>query len=208
MGVIQGNVFRNSYPDLVKLDDDLIPTNLKPLLNSTKLMETELIKVENIRFRNSIIGFAEKMKVAMNFRSNNKTGGGSKIPWKCNVVAKGINFNGMADLFYFMSYPMSKFGRVLTAAVNINRSLKLQMQYADNNRFYCPKYKLETANGKYIPFFNQIITAPGHRQTTLVKNNVVRMLLSGPEGLQKSAYNVKYQPGCRWWGMLPLPHDT
>jgi hypothetical protein len=107
-----------------------------------------------------------------------------------------------------MSYSVSKFGRVLTAAVNVNRSLKLQMQFADNNRFYCPKYKLTTKDGKFIPFFNQIIIGPGHRQGVVVKNNVVRLLLGGPEGLTNSGYKATYQPDCRWWGMLPLPQDA
>ena len=146
------------------------------------------------------------MKVAMNYRSQNKIGNGSKVLWKCAV--KTLTFNQMADLFYFMSYPQSKFGHVLTAAVNINRSLKLQMQFADNNRFFCPKYKLSSGNGKHIPFFNQIITGPGHKQAVVVKNNVVRMLLGGPQGLSNSGYKATYQPDCRWWGMLPLPHDA
>ena len=174
MGVIQGNVFINSYPTLVKLDNDLIPDELKHIVNNQKKMETQLFQVQNIRFRNSIIGFAEKMKVAMNFRSQNKIGSGSKVPWKCNV--KTLNFNQMADLFYFMSYRQSLYGHVLTAAVNINRSLKLQMQFADNNRFYCPKYKLASKDGHHIPFFNQIITGPGHKQAVVVKNNVVRIV--------------------------------
>jgi hypothetical protein len=206
MGVIQGNVFINPYPTLVKLDNDLIPDDLKSMINDQKKMETQLFQVQNIRFRNLIIGFAEKMKVAMNFRSQNKMGSGSKVPWKCNVLT--LNFNQMADLFYFMSYRQSQFGRVLTAAVNINRSLKLQMQFADNNRFYCPRYKLATKDGKFVPFFNQIITGPNHRQSVVVKNNVVRMLLGGKEGLSNSGYNATYQPDCRWWGMLPLPQDA
>lgn len=206
MGVIQGNVFYNPYPTVVKLDNDLIPDNLKPIINNRKEMETQLFKVQNIRFRNSIIGFAEKMKVAMNFRAQNKMGSGSKVPWKCNV--KSLNFNQMADLFYLMSYPGSQFNKVLTAAVNINRSLKLQMQFADNNRFYCPRYKLSTKDGKFVPFFNQIITGPGHKQAVVVKNNVVRLLLGGNEGLTNSGYKATYQPDCRWWGMLPLPQNA
>lgn len=206
MGVIQGNVFMTSYPNLVKLDQDLIPDDLKTIVNDLKKMETQLFQVQNIRFRNSIIGFAEKMKVAMNFRSQNKIGNGSKVPWKCNI--NRLTFHQMADLFYFMSYPQSMFGRVLTAAVNINRSLKLQMQFADNNRFYCPRYKLATKDGHFVPFFNQIITGPGHKQAVVVKNNVVRMLLGGNEGLTNSGYKSTYQPDCRWWGMLPLPQDS
>ena len=142
----------------------------------------------------------------MNFRAQNKMGSGSKVPWKCNV--KSLNFNQMADLFYLMSYPASQFNKVLTAAVNINRSLKLQMQFADNNRFYCPRYKLSTKDGKFVPFFNQIITGPGHKQAVVVKNNVVRLLLGGNEGLTNSGYKVTYQPDCRWWGMLPLPQNA
>ncbi len=206
MGVIQGNVFMTSYPNLVKLDQDLIPDDLKTIVNDLKKMETQLFQVQNIRFRNSIIGFAEKMKVAMNFRSQNKIGSGSKVPWKCKI--NRLTFHQMADLFYFMSYPQSMFGRVLTAAVNINRSLKLQMQFADNNRFYCPRYKLATKDGHFVPFFNQIITGPGHKQAVVVKNNVVRMLLGGNEGLTNSGYKSTYQPDCRWWGMLPLPQDS
>ena len=87
MGVIQGNVFINSYPTLVKLDNDLIPDDLKSIINDPKKMETQLFQVQNIQFRNSIIGFAQKMKVAMNFRSQNKMGSGSKVPWKCKVNA-------------------------------------------------------------------------------------------------------------------------
>jgi len=86
MGVIQGNVFINPYPTLVKLDNDLIPDDLKSIINDPKKMETQLFQVQNIRFRNLIIGFAQKMKVAMNFRSQNKMGSGSKVPWKCNVT--------------------------------------------------------------------------------------------------------------------------
>ena len=63
MGVIQGNVFINSYPTLVKLDNDLIPDELKHIVNNQKKMETQLFQVQNIRFRNSIIGFARKLAI-------------------------------------------------------------------------------------------------------------------------------------------------
>ena len=200
------NPFYYMYDYVVALDNSIIPNNLKPIVHSPKALMVELFKVENIDFRNNIINFAEKMKVAMNFRANNKMGSGKKVPWKADV--KIVNFHGMADLFYFLSYPNSQYNKILTAAVNINRSLKLQMQFADNNRFYCPRYKLETANGEYVPYFNLINSINGVRRGVAPRNNVVRMLLGGPEGLKKSNYKVVYQPGCRWWGMLPLPQDA
>jgi hypothetical protein len=206
MTVLNYNVFHNTYEELIKIDSLIIPNSLKTIVNNLKALETELFKTNNIKFRNSIIEFAEKMKVAMNFRANNKCGSGRRVPWPAGI--KSLSFNDMADMFYFLSYPASQYNKILTAAVNINRSLKLQMQYADNNRFYCPRYKLEDKNGNFVPFFNQIITRPGHRQAVVVKNNVVRMLLGGQEGFMNSNYNVKYQPGCRWWGLLPLPQDA
>ena len=193
------------YQYMIELDDSIIPNSLKDIVNNQKDLAKELFKVENIKFRNSIIDFAEKMKVAMNFRANNKMGTGRRVPWK--ATKKKVNFQDMANLFYFLCYPISKYNKILTAAVNINRSLKLQLQFADNNRFYCPRYKIENSEGGYVPFFNIWKKCKnGHRLE--MQNNVARMLLGGPEGLSQRKYKIKYQPGCRWWGMLPLPQDA
>ena len=87
------NPFYYMYDYVVALDNSIIPNNLKPIVHSPKALMVELFKVENIDFRNNIINFAEKMKVAMNFRANNKMGSGKKVPWKADV--KIVNFHGI-----------------------------------------------------------------------------------------------------------------
>jgi len=198
MGILNGfSVYRTSMPDVIKIDSDLIPTQLKLHINDPTKLRFELFQPVNIGLRNSIISFTQKTKIAMNFRSQNKQGSHGKIPWHCSVSKNVLSFNQLADQFYFLASPLSKFNLVLTIAVNINRSLKLQMQYADNNRFYCPKYILKDTNGKVIPFFSQIITGPNHRQQLVSKNNVVRMLLGGSTGFQNSGYTVEIDPHCK-----------
>ena len=209
MGVLNGfSVYNASFSDVIKIDNDLIPTQLIQHINDPKKLTLELFQPVNIGLRNSIISFTQKTKTAMNFRSQNKQGSRGKVPWPCSISNNVLSFNQMADQFYFLASPLSKFNLVLTIAVNINRSLKLQMQYADNNRFYCPKYLLKDANGKVIPFFSQIITGPNHRQQLVSKNNVVRMLLGGSIGFQNSGYTVEIDPTCKWWNILPTPHDA
>ena len=197
MGVLHGyTVYYNGYADATTIDTNLVPTSLSAIINDKKALMTELFQPNNISLRNSIIDFTQKMKVAMNFRSQNKIGPWSKIPWNCNIVNKKLTFHQMADQYYFLSTPNSDFNKVLSAAVDINRSLKLHMQYADNNRYYCPKYKLTDANGKIIPFFSQIVTGPNHRQALISKNNVIRLLLGGNNGFENSGYKVEYEPNC------------
>ena len=209
MGVLNGfSVYRASISDVIKADDNLIPTLLKPIINDPKQLTLKLFQPENIGLRNSIINFTQKTKTAMNYRSQNKQGSHAKVPWDSSVPNKVMSFNQMADQFYFLASPLSKFNLILTIAGNINRSLKLQMQYADNNRFYCPKYILKDTNGKVVPFFSQIVTGPNHRQQLVSKNNVVRMLLGGSTGFQNSGYIVEIDPGCKWWNILPTPHDA
>ena len=208
MGVLNDySVYNANMSDVIKVDEDLIPTQLRPHINNLNKLTLELFQPININLRNSIITFTQKTKTAMNFRSQNKQGSRGKVPWPCTIQNNILSFNQMADQFYFLTNPLSKFNIVLTIAVNINRSLKLQMQFADNNRFYCPKYLLKDTNGKVIPFFSQIITGPNHRQQLVSKNNVVRMLLGGNIGFQNSGYTVEIDKNCKWWNILPIPQD-
>ena len=61
--------------------------------------------------------------------------------WKSTMTTKCISFNDV-DLFYYLTYKVSHFNKVLTIAVNINKTLKLHLHYIVNNRIYCPKYKI------------------------------------------------------------------
>ena len=75
MGVLNGfSVYNAILSDVIKIDDDLIPTQLKPHINDPKKLTRELFQPANIGLRNSIITFTQKTKTAMNFRSQNKLG--------------------------------------------------------------------------------------------------------------------------------------
>lgn len=161
-----------------KVDKQIIPTKLKDYVNRPKALEKQLMN--DVELRNKIINFAQLLKVAMSFRANVRVGCSSIIPWPCELKTnknKCITFDDKADLFYFLTYNASLYNKILTAAVKINKTLKLHIHYISNNRLFCPRYKIVNKDGKQVAYFNQRI------QNIYIKNNVMRAMQSGISGL-------------------------
>ncbi len=181
----------SSISDFVRVSDidkNIIPKSLESLVTSPKMLEIELLN--DVELRNKIINFAQVLKVAMSFRADIRIGCSTVIPWESNMKTwdnkptKCISFNEKADLFYFLSYKkLSHYNRILSVAVNINKTLKLHLHYVTNNRVFCPRYKIVDTDGKQVAYFNQRIG------DTYIKNNLMRAMLSGNHGLG-SAYKL------------------
>lgn len=161
-------------------DKNIIPNKLKDYINRPKVLEKQLLNDADLR--NKIINFAQVLKVAMSFRANIRAGCASVIPWRCALntgknAKKCISFDDKADLFYFLCYKASHYNQILTAAVTINKTLKLHLHFVVNNRIFCPRYKIVNKKGEQIPYFNQRV------QNNYIKNNLMRAMLSGVHGL-------------------------
>ena len=166
-------------------DANIIPEKLKSYLNRPKALEEYLLN--DAELRNKIINFAQLLKVAMSFRANIRVGCASVIPWDCELkkTSKCISFNDKADLFYFITYSASHFTKILTAAVRINKTLKLHIHFVTNNRILCPRYKIVNSKGVHVAYFNERV------QNNYIKNNLMRAMLSGLGGLP-SGYKLKF----------------
>jgi hypothetical protein len=175
-------------------DTNIIPEKLKSYLNRPKALEEYLLN--DAELRNKIINFAQLLKVAMSFRANIRVGCASVIPWDCKLnnfsdptdlknKSKCISFNDKADLFYFITYSASHFTKILTAAVRINKTLKLHIHFVTNNRIFCPRYKIVNSKGVQVAYFNERV------QNNYIKNNLMRAMLSGLGGLP-SGYKLKF----------------
>tara|TARA_B110000971_G_C20015466_1_gene503708 strand:+ start:515 stop:1075 length:561 start_codon:yes stop_codon:yes gene_type:complete len=178
----------HDFTRVSEVDKNIIPKILDPIINSPKMIELELLN--NATLRNNIINFAQTLKVAMSYRADIRIGCSTIIPWESNMkttdnkLAKCISFNEKADLFYYLTYKtISHFNRILTVAVNINKTLKLHLHYVVNNRTFCPRYKIIDKDGKQVAYFNQRVG------DTYIKNNLMRAMLSGNHGLG-TAYSL------------------
>ena len=121
----------------VNIDSKIIPTKLKDVIDMPKAMENVLLI--DVDLRNKIINFAQKLKLAMNMRSQTRAGCMSKVPWTSSLTNKCITFHEKADLFYYLSIPTSNYNKMLTVATRINQNLKLQNHFNANNRTFCPR---------------------------------------------------------------------
>lgn len=193
--IIPNILLNNNYKD--SLEKGIKYYNLINLKkHNLKSLTKELSLVENTPLRNKIIEFAQVLKVAMSYRSDDKYGSPSIIKWECeynkNNKNKKLNFIEKADLFYYLTNPYSYFNLILTAAVNINRNIKLELQYAQQGRQWCTK------SAFYI-------------------KDVRRYLIDPPYGLDSNRqkenscskinmYNNKYYPYCKHFsGKLYYP---
>ena len=176
------------FARISEVDKNIIPKNLDSLITSPKMLEQVLL--DDATLRNKIINFAQVLKVAMSYRSDIRVGCSTIIPWESNMKTaknkptKCISFNEKADLFYYLTYKkLSHFNRILSVAVNINKTLKLHLHYVVNNRTFCPRYKIVNNKGVQVPYFNQRIG------DSYITNNLMRAMLSGNHGLG-SAYKL------------------
>ena len=170
------------FTRVAEVDKNIVPKSLESLVNSPKMLEIKLLNDADLR--NKIINFAQVLKTAMSFRADIRLGCNTVIPWESNMKTpdnkptKCIKFNEKADLFYYLSYKnLSHFNKVLTVAVNINKTLKLHLHYVVNNRVFCPRYKIVNKKGQQVAYFNQRVG------DTYIKNNLMRAMLSGKNGL-------------------------
>ena len=165
----------SDFSRVAENDKNIVPTKLQAIVNMPKTLEVELLN--DVELRNKIINFAQVLKVAMSFRANTRQGCSTIIPWKSTMTTKCISFNDKADLFYYLTYKVSYFNKVLTIAVKINKTLKLHLHYIANNRIFCPKYKIVDQDANQVAYFNQRIN------NNIITNNLMRAMLSGKHGL-------------------------
>ena len=183
--LFNNTVFNNKA--IASIDSGIIPKKIIKLINRPKAIETYLLT--DIKLRNNIIDVAQLFKVAMNFRSNMKLGCWSKIPWIPNSKKlQCISFNDKADMYYYLSIPSSQYNQILTAAVKINKNLKLQLQFVSHNRLFCPRYKIiDKKTHKTVVNFNQRVN-----NNNYVKNNIMRALLGNSQYGLPSQYELVY----------------
>ena len=165
----------SNFLRVAEVDKNIVPKILSSMVDSPKMLEVTLLN--DVELRNKIINFAQVLKVAMSYRSDTRIGCSTIIPWESNMTDKCIGFNDKADLFYFLTYRVSQYNKVLTIAVKINKTLKLHLHYVVNNRIFCPRYKIVNKKGEQVAYFNQRV------DNTYIKNNLMRAMLSGKQGL-------------------------
>jgi hypothetical protein len=178
---INASIYYNTYNDVIKLDNDIIPHILLPYLNNMNKLKKELFKINNIVLRKQIIMLAGKLKVAKSFIAKGQKGGNIRIPWKTNNIINDNNklcFYDQVDLFNYLTSRNSKFSKILFIANNIEQLLRMQISNMSRLGLFCPdglycknNYNIPKCN---IHLINKFTIYPPNKSYLNYLHNIIK----------------------------------